>query len=132
LQVQYKASLSSTAALLSADINNQKLRAMQGDSMGTPAAGAHGVYFTVDSYTLFHGSSYSLSEASNYTVNLEYPLNFSQITLPGSILVFTPGSGEINSYDPANNLVVLTDIQSQSSVTYSFNRYGVSSGSVNY
>src|SRR5688500_3590048 len=62
-------SLSATVETLTADLSQQQLKAMIGDTEGRTTSDTYGIHFDTDSYTLFHGT-YSVSESTNFSINM--------------------------------------------------------------
>jgi prepilin-type N-terminal cleavage/methylation domain-containing protein len=92
VNVQHIASIDSTATTLVADLKQQQLKAMTGDTEGRGIADQYGIHFDVKQYVLFHGS-YDPAGTSNFVVDLEGTLSFTGITGDGNI-IFSQGSGE--------------------------------------
>src|SRR5258708_9123759 len=53
-----------------ADIKNQQLRSMLGETQGRTTTDTYGIHFETTTYTLFHGASYSLADTTNSLVPL--------------------------------------------------------------
>lgn len=88
IRPQQKVSLDGAVSTLVADIKAQQTRAMSGDS----SASDFGIYFETHSYTLFTGSVYSSLDPNNFVVNVDDPIQISNITAP--TLILQKGSGE--------------------------------------
>lgn len=127
LNTQHQVSLDLTVDEFIADLKEQQIKAMIGDTEGRTATDTHGVYFTTNSYTVFHGT-YSSGESSNFTVTLPESLRFSIINLPGSQIVFEQGSGEIAGFVNGQNTVTLLDAAGGMNKTVTVNKYGVITG----
>jgi len=111
LRPQNKASVDSLSTQLIADIKQQQLKAMVGDSEGQATSQQFGVYFESDGYTLFRGSSYSASEASNFEVTLE---DVTADTIPvGGTSISNAVETAIKSYEGGEKknkiLIIITD-----------------------
>src|SRR5437763_1402091 len=78
--------LSNATDLLVADLKQQQLSAMTGNTEGQAINSNYGIYFTNEKYTLFQGSTYSIGNTSNFDVRLD-DINTST-TASGSIIVF--------------------------------------------
>src|SRR3990167_5666809 len=59
LKPQTTASTSSTVQILGADIKEQQIKAMSGDSDGESSTDSQGIYFESNRYTLFRGPNYT-------------------------------------------------------------------------
>ena len=99
---QQTASLTSAEEILLADLRQQQLKSMVGDTEGGAAANSYGIHFDTNKYVLFRGSTYSSSDASNFTSNLESNMQFNSA---GFDVVFSKKSGEI----PASRIIELKD-----------------------
>ncbi len=91
---QQTASLTSTEEVLSADLRQQQLKAMIGDTEGRATSDSYGVHFDSNSYVLFHGVTYSSSDTSNASTNLASNKQFNS---PGYEIIFSKKSGEATS-----------------------------------
>lgn len=123
--IQHKTYLSTTVDTVVADIDKQRIKAMIGETEGRADHDRYGVYFEIDRYTLFHGSSYSPAELSNAVVMLDNNMNFSATTFSQSQVVFNGVSGEINNFVAGNNTVTLLNTVTNEQKTITINRYGV-------
>ena len=126
IKPQTSATTQSAINTLIADIKEQQIKAMAGDSedsTGATPAQPHGIYLEANKYTLFRGASYNPSEPNNFAVNLETGLTLST-TFPSSQLVFTKRSGEITSYSAGSDTITVTNSQSGEQKTITINRYG--------
>lgn len=123
LKPQTTASTSSSAQVLIADLREQQIKAMAGDSEGTGAAQAHGIYIESTRYTLFRGTNYSAGEPSNFTIDLESGLALST-TLPQQQIVFANRSGEVAGYTAGSDTITLSHTQSGEQKVITINRYG--------
>jgi len=124
LRPQNKASVDSLSTQLIADIKQQQLKAMVGDSEGQATSQQFGVYFESDGYTLFRGSSYSASEASNFEVTLE-DVTLTDIDFPSDQIVFSKRSGEVASFSSGSDSVTVNHASSGNTEIITINRYGV-------
>lgn len=118
-------SISTSIDTIIADMKDQQTKAMVGDTEGGASAGSYGVYFETGRYTLFHGSAYSTGNTSNFVVNLDSSIQFSNVTFPGSVIVFNSQSGQINGFTPGSNTITVKDRNSTKQKTITINRYGV-------
>lgn len=85
-------SLTSVEEILIADLKQQQLKAMAGDTEGRLDSDSYGVHFDSSKYVLFHGAIYSSSDTSNSIINLENNMQFNS---PGFDVIFSRKSGEI-------------------------------------
>lgn len=122
---KHNAALSTSIDLLTADMNQQQTKAMQGDTQGTGTLDNYGVYFGSTSYTLFHGSTYSSTDSSNFTITLPDTMQLTNIALQNNQLVFAKGTGEILNYSSSNSAVTLYDSLTGVQKTVRLNRLGV-------
>lgn len=72
---QQTASLASVEEILLADLKQQQLKAMIGDTEGRVNSDPYGIHFDQTKYTLFHGA-YSVEDTSNSVINLESNMQF--------------------------------------------------------
>lgn len=91
---QQTASLISTEEILVADLKQQQLKSMIGDTEGRSASDSYGIHFDSNRYVLFYGPTYSSTDASNSTINLESSMQFNS---PGLEVIFSRLNGEIIS-----------------------------------
>lgn len=120
--------INSAAAAIVADIRQQQLKAMLGDTEGRAAADAYGVHFESNSYTLFHGPNYIPGEPSNAVFSLPGNLQFSTVGFPAAALVFAKGSGEISGFTVGADNFLLFNPANNQAIQYTFNRYGAVTG----
>jgi len=125
LRTQQKASSRTSINTVVADIKEQQIKAMVGDTEGRSTIDYYGVYFQPTQYTLFHGASYNAGDSANFVIKLGNTTQFSSITFPSSSVVFSKGSGEIVGFINGSNTVTLKNLQSNDTKTITINRYGV-------
>lgn len=125
LSGQNKATVQNSLQPLIADIKDQQMKAMQGDTEGRTAPDYYGIHFATTSYTLFHGTSFSSTDPANLTIPLAQGLQFSQINLTNNNVIFIPLNGEFYGYSSIANSVILKDMSSQQTKTLQFNYLGV-------
>lgn len=125
LSLQGQSSLVAGKSVLLSDIQSQQIKAMVGDTQETNTISDYGVYFEGSSYTLFRGSSYSVSDQSNIVITLEPSLSFDEIDLPASQIVFTKGSGELSGYSQTDNSLKVLNTDLNREILIQFNKYGV-------
>ncbi|HSW89385.1 MAG TPA: type II secretion system protein [Patescibacteria group bacterium] len=108
-----------------ADIKQQQLKSMVGDTGGSGNASSYGVYFGTTSYTLFKGSTYNSSDTTNVVVPLEGSVQFSNVTLLNSQVVFARGTGEISGFVTGQDSFSLSEPSGGRVTSATFNKYGV-------
>ncbi len=120
---QHKATIATTVETLLADLGQQQIKAMIGDTEGRTTSDTYGIHFETTSYTLFHGT-YSQSQASNFLLDVP---DTQEITteFTNDAIVFEQGSGEIASYDENNDTITVEDITTGEQKVIELNRYGV-------
>lgn len=121
---QISASISSTSTQLIADLRAQQQQTMSGSTNNAGQISSFGIYFEPHQYTLFRGSSYSPTDGENFVTTVSSPLSLSS-TFPGSVVVFTPLSGEIAGYTSGFDTVTLSHSESPDTRVIQLNRYGV-------
>lgn len=120
-----KASLVTSINTFVADANQQRLKAMVGDTEGRAAADSYGIYFNQNNYVLFHGLTYSPSDSANFMVPLGDNIQFSTILFPQSQVVFAKGSGNIANFTSGSNSVIMTNTITGEQKTITINRFGI-------
>lgn len=88
-----KVSLTSTQEILIADLKQQQLKSMIGDTEGRPASDSYGIHFDSNRYVTFHGSTYSSSDTSNSAISLDNNMQFNN---SGFDVIFSKLSGTIS------------------------------------
>jgi prepilin-type N-terminal cleavage/methylation domain-containing protein len=109
-------SISSTLDAFIADVKEQQVKAMVGDTEGSGSAANYGVHFESTSYTLFRGTY----GTANLVITLPSTLQVTT-TFSGSQILFSEGSGEVGSAATVTFKDTLTNNQK----VVSINRYGV-------
>lgn len=123
LNLQSRTSASTTVDLIITDVKNQQIKSMTGDTEGRATPDTYGVYFDTDSYTLFHGASFSQNDPDSFTVDIEDTHEIST-TFPNQVIIFSAGSGEVLNFDSNNNSIVVREKSTGGSKTIRFNKYG--------
>lgn len=119
-----KASLVTSITTFVGDVKQQQIKAMT----GTTASGVSldfGMYMETNRYTLFNGSSYSPLTPTNFIVNLDDYIQFSNINLPSSSIVFNRESGEVAGFSAGSNTLTIKNTLDSTEKTITVNRYGV-------
>lgn len=123
LRPQHRASTSAALATLMADLRQQQLKAMVGDTEGSGTPISYGVYLNTNSYILFRGTTYATGNPGNFSVPLESPLQITA-TFPGSQIVFQAGSGEVAGFVSGANTVTVSNPNGSTTNTLTIDRYG--------
>lgn len=124
LNIYHKNTLNTTVTTFIADLKHEQLKAMVGDSEGQASPNSHGIYIQADRYTLFQGSIYSPSDPLNFAINLNSDLQFSNILVPSSQVIFAKGSGEVSNYNSGFDNITLKNIRTDETKTIRINQYG--------
>jgi Tfp pilus assembly protein FimT len=124
-RTQQSASINSYIDQIAGDIKSQQLKSMNLDTSGAATTNSYGVRFETYRYILFKGSTYSSSDPSNFAIALQQPMQFSNITLPSSQLVFTKGTGDFGAYATGQNTFKLINTVTNDQKTFTINRLGV-------
>ena len=122
---QRTSSLNSSVDVLIADIASQQTKAMSGVGGQWESTSNYGIYFEPDRYILFQGTNFLATDSANFTVMLDKNIEFSNITFPGNIIVFSALSGEIMGFSDSNNTITIQDSAGSENKTITVNRYGV-------
>jgi len=115
---QQAASLNSAVEILSADLKQQQLRSMIGDTEGRATSDSYGIHFDSNQYVFFHGTTYSASDNTNFVSSLTDDM---QINHPGFNIVFSKISGEI----PADTIIELKDNTNSKLKRIHLNTFGI-------
>lgn len=121
--------INTTMSTVIADIKNQQLKSMIGDTEGRAESDSYGVHFETNSYTLFHGSNYVEGDPSNAVIPLEGSTQFGTVSFPGRQVVFVRGSGEILGFVAGADSVSLFNPSNNQTRVIVLNQYGVVTGS---
>ena len=122
LKPQTTASTASAVQILGADIKEQQIKAMSGDSDFETTADSQGIYFESNRYTLFRGPNYA-SGSHYFQVDMDQNLILLN-TLPSSQVVFGKRSGEVTNYTSGSDTITLSHSQSGEQKVITINRYG--------
>jgi len=114
-----------TAQTLYVDLRTQQIKAMNGDTEGSGATGAYGVYFQPKQYIMFRGNAYSPANPTNFAVKIPDDINFTNILFPNSQIIFASGSGAFANFANGQNSVVVTNVEGLGQKTVTLNRFGV-------
>lgn len=125
LSIQHKASINATTTMLISDIKSQQIKAMVGEKETGLTGASYGIYFEQNRYILFVGPVYLPTEPSNFPINLEQNMQFTNIAFPNATLVFSQGSGEVSTFIEGASSVTLKKTVGNEQKTIVINRYGV-------
>jgi len=125
ISFQQNTFVDTTVEQLISDIKYQQISAMNGAAEGENTAQKFGVHFDTNSYTLFHGDSFDISEPTNFTLSLESAMSFADVAFPQDEIIFEKGSGEINGFVDGQNTIILQDSGNNNQVTITINKLGV-------
>lgn len=123
VNVQHKSSLNATLDVFIADLKEQQLKAMVGDTEGSGIISDYGIRFNTSQYTLFR-NTYG---TANFIVNLP-PIFTATTEFPNNQIVFEKGSGEISGFTAGDNTISFTDTTSGEQKIVTLNKYGVITG----
>lgn len=118
-----KTTIDGAVQVLIANLKQQQLYALTGETEGHPVSNNFGIYFGPGGYTLFNGDSYNAADTGNYTVILD-AINTSSSSA-GSVIIFLKNSGQIENFTPSQNTITLTQINTSQSKTVTINKYGI-------
>lgn len=118
--VHSSTNINTTIDTMVADIKQQQIKAMTGDTEGRASADSYGVHFDTTDYVLFHGTSYNASDTSNLTIDLSQGMQI--IRLTHQEIIFNQGNGEIKDSSGSDTITLETPSGQQKTVT--FNKYG--------
>lgn len=124
LNVRTTTTINTSLTTLIADIKNQQIKSMVGDTEGRGAPDNYGIYFSGSNYSLFHGQTYSSSGSGNFNINADTGYQFTT-TFPGNQVIFASGSGEIVSFTTGLNTISVKNIRTNEMKTLQLNQYGV-------
>lgn len=124
LGTRSQASISSTVDQVIADLKEQQIKAMVGDTEGRLALSEHSVSFEADRYILFHGQTYDPDESSNAVFELDDAVEFTGVTFPSSKVVFATGSGEVVGFVPGSNTLTIRNKNTSEQKTITVNKLG--------
>ncbi len=126
VKTQHNANVNAAVDQLLSDIKVQQTRAMTGAEDKNNKGNSYGIHFTGSSYILFQGTSYNISDTTNFPVSPD-ATSFSN-TLPAAMnnsIVFNQLSGEINGFVAGKNTIVVTNSAGSESRTITINQYGI-------
>lgn len=125
ISFQQNTFVDTTVEQLISDIKYQQISAMNGAVEGENTAQKFGIHFDTNSYTLFHGDSFDISEPTNFTLSLESAMSFADVAFLQDEIIFEKGSGEINGFVDGQNTIILQDSGNNNQVTITINKLGV-------
>jgi len=124
LGAKRKSSLNASLSTFIADMKEQQIKALEGDTEGRVTTDNYGIHFETSSYTLFHGTTYSSGDGTNYVVNLPDTLQFANVTFSGNQILFLKGSGDVSNFISGSNTITFKDSTNNGQETVTINRYG--------
>lgn len=124
IRPQTKSSLDASIETVLADMRQQQLKAMGGDTDGTDQAQAHGIRFTDTAYTVFHGVTYNGSDPTNVSIPMDTNITVAT-TLPSGVVVFARQSGEVAGFVAGQNTVTIRNTASNEERVITINQLGV-------
>ena len=125
LTSQRQATLAAVSDQLVTDLRQQQMKAMTGDRESRTVPDSYGIYFGPGSYTLFHGSVFNPSDTDNFEVDLDSNMQFINLNLADSSIIFGQESGVFSNYTATSNSFTLLNTADQTSLTFQLNRFGV-------
>lgn len=125
---KHTTSLNTTVNMFIADLKNQQVKAIVGDTEGRVTADSYGIYFDQSTYILFHGTTYSQTDPANFTINLGDNVAFANVLLPQSQIVFAKGSGTVLGFVNGSNTLTLRNVLSNEQKVITVNRFGTVTG----
>ena len=87
---QQTASLTSAEEILLADLRQQQLKSMVGDTEGRTTSDYYGIHFDSNQYVIFHGTTYLASDSTNFVTSLPSNMQFNN---PNYNIIFSKLSG---------------------------------------
>lgn len=109
---------------LIADLSQQQIKAMTGETEGEGSISSYGIYFEPTQYTLLKGGVFVSGASSNFVVKLDSSLRFQSITFPSSMVVFDAGSGEVSNFVSSSASIQILNTTNGSLKTININRHG--------
>ncbi len=121
---QHKSQISATVNIFMADLKDQQIKAMAGDTSGEAEVETYGISFdpTNFQYILFKGA-YSAADTTNFAVGIPDSIEMTTSAV-NSQLIFQKGTGEIGGA----TTVTLRDTVNNDQKVIQLNRYGVVTG----
>lgn len=126
LNTKQRTNFNTTLNQLLSDIKLQQVKAMSlSVENNAPSTSDYGIHFESTTYTSFRGSSYVPAASGNFTLSLGDNMVFESVSLPQSVIIFSRQNGEIQSFNPLLNTIVLKNTLNNQQKTIKINRYGV-------
>jgi prepilin-type N-terminal cleavage/methylation domain-containing protein len=128
---QRESQLNATFNTFVADLKNQQMKAMSGDTGGASTLENYGINLDPSNYQyiLFSGT-YSAANAANFAVSVPNTVQVTT-TFPNSQVIFQKGSGDVSGYTSATSTITLRDTATNEQRVIQLNRYGVITGVTN-
>lgn len=125
LTIRNETSVSAVLSNLVADLKEQQIKAMTGDTEGRSETDTYGIRFETNRYILFHGSTYNPADSSNFVIDMDSDIQISQIGFSGNQVVFAKGSGAVTGFVDGSDFVRVKNILNNQVKTIELNNYGV-------
>ncbi len=122
--VQHANYLALSKDKLIADLKEQQLKAMVGDTEGRATHDHYSIRIEQSRYIMFHGTVYNANDSSNIIITASSPIQLTT-TFANTQVVFSGVTGEIMSYVNGQNTITLTNTSSGQQNVLTLNRYGV-------
>lgn len=74
--VRQRTTINTLTQTFVADVRQQQIKAMVGDTQGAATANSYGVHLDTDRYVLFRGAAYSATDPNNFAVDLQDNIQF--------------------------------------------------------
>lgn len=126
---QRESQLNATFNTFVADLKNQQMKSMSGDTVGGANVENYGITFDPSNYRyiLFRGT-YSSSNIANFNVAVPNTVQITT-TFPNSQVIFLKGSGEVSGYTTSNSATItMQDTSTNDQRVIQLNRFGVITG----
>lgn len=108
---------------LLADIKNQQIKAMTGDTEGRGIPDTYGVQIQPSSYVLFHGQNFLPQDDTNFTIDIDSQFQIVS-TYANNSIIFASGSGEITNFSESANQIIIREERTGKEKTIELNKYG--------
>ncbi len=117
-----KVSLETVTSLLIADLKQQQLKSMMGETEGQLQPPKFGVRFEPDKYILFQGDTFVSTSPSNFIVPLK-DASFTNISFNPPDIIFSRLSGEVQNLSPSATSLIIKNKKGEQKKLI-LNKYG--------
>lgn len=117
-----KSSLEGAIQTLIANLKQQQIYALTGQTEGRSSNSNYGIHFSANKYTIFHGNTYSAVDNSNYVITLD-DINITTTFNLGD-LIFSKDTGEIVGYSTEHNTITFTQTANNLFKVITIGKYG--------